>query len=205
MSKTNSRIKAFQSASNPDQEYEDAFQGNCSTVKENLRKARKENPDLLVKIARANGISVSALKRARHGRSGLGLHDDNLVYTYPGGLKISYTSREPRTGWLYGKASAPWRMDRVKPETTTIYLTECENDAIALIGCGLGSNKDTVVVASPYATFPKPWAKRFAGKHVILCPTSDSAEQAKVAGYLQGYALSVKITSKESVMSSSTR
>jgi DNA primase len=84
-------------------------------------------------------------------------------------------------------AHAEW----IRPETETVYLTEGESDALALIAAGIESDGTAVAVASPGTSFPSAWAPLFRGKRVVLCYDSDAAGRtatATVAATLKNHA-----------------
>jgi DNA primase len=101
---------------------------------------------------------------------------------------------EVRFVWIVGKADAPWRMDWVKSDTGTVYVTEGESDCMALIAAGLETDGTAACVASPGTSFPREWAKLFTGKRVILCFDQDDPGRkatAKVAAILKGHAVEI--------------
>jgi hypothetical protein len=73
-------------------------------------------------IVASLGLDRETLRRASWGSSGLGLAQGWLCYRYPHGLKWRNpdANAKPRFVWLVGKATAPWRMEWVKPETPTV-------------------------------------------------------------------------------------
>lgn len=167
-------------------------------ARHHLREALRLEPNRMQKIADELGLPLPVIKRAARGKSGLGLVDDKLAYVYPKGLKIrNQKGKEPRFVWLFGRATAPWRFDRVGPETTTIYLTEGESDTLAIIATGVEDDRKSVAVASPGTSFSVSWAPLFSGKHVVICfdfdPPGRAAAQ-KVAGILSPHAASIRIT-----------
>lgn len=154
------------------------------------------------RIAESLGLDRETLRLASWGSSGLGLadpvggRDSWLCYSYPQGLKWRnpHPASTPRFRWIVGKALAPWRMEWVKPETQTVYLTEGESDCMALIQAGLETDGTAACVASPGTSFPRAWAPLFAGKRVVICFDRDKPGQAAaatVAEILKGYALEI--------------
>ena len=144
-------------------------------------------------IAASLGLDRETLRLASWGSSGLGLADGWLCYAYPQGLK--WRNPDPagkcRFRWIVGKAIAPWRMEWVKPETRTVYVTEGESDTLALIAAGLEADGTAACVASPGTSFPRDWAPLFRGKRVILCFDNDPPGRtatATVAAILKGHA-----------------
>ncbi len=144
-------------------------------------------------IAASLGLDRETLRHASWGTSGLGLAEGWLCYAYPQGLKWRNPdpAGKPRFRWIVGKALAPWRMEWVKPDTETVYLTEGESDCMALIAAGLEADGTAVCVASPGTSFPRDWAPLFRGKRVVLCFDTDPPGRtatATVAAILKGHA-----------------
>ena len=144
-------------------------------------------------IAASLGLDRETLRLASWGSSGLGLADGWLCYAYPQGLK--WRNPDPagkcRFRWIVGKALAPWRMEWVKPDTGTVYVTEGESDCLALIAAGLETDGTAACVASPGTSFPRGWAPFFRGKRVVLCFDTDPPGRtatATVAAILKGHA-----------------
>jgi hypothetical protein len=157
-----------------------------------------ENP-IVDEIAASLGLDRETLRLASWGSSGLGLAAGSygkrlwLCYRYPQGLKWRNpdAGAQPRFQWICGKALAPWRMEWVKPDTRTVYLTEGESDCMALIAAGVEADGTAVCVASPGTSFSREWAKLFKGKRVILCFDRDYPGRkatATVAACLKGHA-----------------
>ena len=153
-------------------------------------------------IAASLGLKRETLRLVACGSSGLGLacpagsSSAWLCYAYPQGLKWRnpHTKSTPRFRWLAGKSLAPWRMGWVQTQTQTVYLTEGETDCLALIEAGLEDGGTSVCVASPGTSFPREWAKLFAGKRVVLCFDTDPpgrAATAAVAAILKGHAAEI--------------
>lgn len=151
------------------------------------------------RIAASLGLARETLRLAAWGSSGLGLacpigsNEPWLCYAYPQGLKWRnpHPKSTPRFRWIVGKATAPWRMEWVKPETITVYLTEGESDCMALIESGIEADGTAACVASPGTSFPREWAPLFRGKRVVLCFDTDNAGRAAtatVAAILKGHA-----------------
>lgn len=147
-------------------------------------------------IAASLGLDRETLRLASWGSSGLGLADGWLCYAYPQGLK--WRNPDPvgkfRFRWIVGKALAPWRMEWVKPETDTVYITEGESDCISLIAAGLEADGTAACVASPGTSFPRDWAPLFRGKRVVLCFDTDQPGRvatATVAAILKGHAAEI--------------
>lgn len=150
-------------------------------------------------IAASLGLTRETLRHAGWGQSGLGLAAGSygkptwLCYCYPSGLKWRNPdpTAKPRFEWLAGKALAPWRAEWIKPEVSTVFLTEGESDCMALIEAGLESDGTAACVASPGTSFAREWVPMFAGRKVVLCFDRDAPGQlaaAKVAGMLRGTA-----------------
>lgn len=144
-------------------------------------------------IAGSLGFDRKTLHLASCGASGLGVADGWLCYVYPEGLKWRNPDPDgkPRFRWIVGKALAPWRMERVKPSTLTVYVTEGESDTLALIAAGLEADGTAACVASPGTSFPRDWAPLFRGKRVVLCFDTDQPGRtatATVAANLEGHA-----------------
>lgn len=162
-----------------------------------LRKAIRKSAKEVEAIADHLGIPLPVLLQAARGDSGLGLVDGKLAYVYPKGVKTRMPpGSDPRFIWNCGRAYAPWRFDRVTADTTTIYLTEGETDALAIIACGIEADRTTVVVASPGVSFPESWGALFGGKDVVLFFDFDLPGQTavrKVARILSEHAKSVRI------------
>ncbi len=147
-------------------------------------------------IAASLGLDRETLRLASWGSSGLGLADGWLCYAYPQGLK--WRNPDPsgkcRFRWIVGKALAPWRMEWVKPDTRTVYVTEGESDTLALIAAGFEADGTAACVASPGTSFPRDWAPLFRGKRVVLCFDTDQPGRtatATVAAILKGHAAEI--------------
>jgi hypothetical protein len=160
--------------------------------------------EIIDRIAASLGLDRETLRHASWGESGLGLacpvnsREPWLCYAYPNGLKWRnpHPRTTPRFLWIVPKATAPWRMEWVKPGTATVYLTEGESDCLALIAAGLEADGTAACVASPGTSFLPSWAPLFAGKRIVICFDLDTAGQAaaaKVAGMLQGHASEILI------------
>ena len=152
--------------------------------------------EIVDRIASNLGIDREALRLASWGTCGLGLSNGWLCYAYPNGLKWRNPNPQakPRFVWLVGKATAPWRMEWIRPETRTVYLTEGESDTMALIAAGVEADGTAVCVASPGTSFPREWARLFRGKRVILCFDNDPPGRtatAAVAAILKGQAAEI--------------
>lgn len=191
----NRREKVGRSSSPPEtSEDEEAFRW---VSRHSLREAIRRKPEKIEAIARELGLPSWVIKRAARGRCGLGLVDGNLAYVYPCGVKTRRPAGcTPRFIWEYGRAYGPWRTDRIKPSTETIYVTEGESDALALLATGLEEDGKSVVIASPGTSFQKGWVHLFAGKDVVLCFDFDEPGQRaaeKVAQLLSSHAASVRI------------
>jgi hypothetical protein len=151
---------------------------------------------IIDRIAASLGFDREALRLAAWGNSGLGLAKGWLCYAYAHGLKWRNPDSEaaPRFVWIVGKAVDPWRMEWVRPETHTIYVTEGESDCIALIAAGLEADTAAACIASPGTSFRKAWAVLFRGKRVVLCFDRDQAGRtatANVAAILKGHAAEI--------------
>jgi hypothetical protein len=161
---------------------------------------------IIDRIAESLGFDRETLRLASWGSSGLGLacgsYDKTvwLCYAYPQGLKWrnpdpdAKAKGKARFDWPVGKALAPWRMEWVKPDTSTVYVTEGESDCMALIAAGLEADGSAACVASPGTSFPSEWAKLFNGKRAILCFDHDDPGRkatAKVAAILKGHATEI--------------
>jgi hypothetical protein len=154
--------------------------------------------DIIYEIARSLGITLEAMRWAAHGDCGLGIDAPDgrppwLCYIYTAGLKYRNPGKSgPRFLWLCGRATAPWRMGWARNSAVeTVFLTEGESDALALIEAGIEADGKTAVVASPGTSFPRDWAPMFAGKTVVLCFDLDGpgiAAGATVAATLKGHA-----------------
>jgi hypothetical protein len=147
-------------------------------------------------IASSLGLDRETLRLASWGSSALGLADGWLCYIYPQGLKWRNPdpNGKPRFRWIVGKALAPWRMEWVKAETETVYLTEGESDCMALIAAALESEGTAACVASPGTSFSREWAPLFTGKRVVLCFDTDPPGRtatATVAAILKGHAAEI--------------
>jgi hypothetical protein len=154
---------------------------------------------IIDEIAASLGLSRETLRFASWGSSGLGLacpvgsKSPWLCYSYPQGLKWRnpHPKSTPRFRWIVGKAVAPWRMEWVKTETRTLYVSEGESDCLALIAAGLEADGTAACVASPGTSFPRDWAPLFRGKRVVLCFDTDGPGRvatATVAAILKGNA-----------------
>lgn len=141
-------------------------------------------------------ITLPVLRRASGGESGLGCHGGQLAYLYPHGMKVrGAPGARPRFMWVCGSARAPWRMERMSPETRTVYLCEGESDCLSLVGIGLEEDGTSLCVASPGTSFSAAWAPLFAGKDVVICFDKDTAGKAatdRVAGLLHGHAATTR-------------
>jgi hypothetical protein len=163
--------------------FSDAFDDREATIEE---------------IAASLGISNKTLRWAEHGDCGLAIdnpdgHPPWLCYAYPNGLKYRNPGKSgPRFLWLCGRATEPWRMGWARNSAVeTVFLTEGESDALALIEAGIEADGKTAVVASPGTSFPHAWAPMFRGKRVVLCFDLDGpgiAAGATVAATLKGHA-----------------
>jgi hypothetical protein len=147
-------------------------------------------------IAASLGLDLETLRLASSGSCGLGLANGWLCYVYPQGLKWRNPdpNGKPRFRWIVGKALAPWRMERVKPDTRTVYITEGESDCLALIAAGLEVDGTAACVASQGTSFPRDWAPLFRGKQVVLCFDTDQPGRdatATVAAILKGHAFEI--------------
>lgn len=166
-------------------------------VRHNLRESIRKWPQRISNISRSLGIPAEVIKRAARGQSGLGLYRGKLAYVYPNAVKIRNAPGDKvRFFWLFGRPNAPWRMERVTESTKTVYVTEGESDALALIVAGVEDDRSSVVVASPGTSFKRQWAPLFAGKSVIICFDFDEPGQraaSKVADLLAPYAEGVGI------------
>lgn len=158
---------------------------------------------IIAKIAASLGLKLETLQWAARGESGLGIacsvgsSKPWLCYCYPAGLKWRnpHPKSTPRFRWIVGNARAPWRWEwAAKPEVETVFLTEGESDALALIEAGLESDGTVACVASPGTSFPRHWAPMFAGKRVVLCFDLDEPGMqaaATVAATLKGHAAKI--------------
>ena len=151
---------------------------------------------IVSEIADSLGIERETLRLASWGSSGLGLANGWLCYAYPSGLKWRNPNPKAKTRfrWIVGKALAPWRMEWVKPETRTVYITEGESDCMALIAAGLEADGTAVAVASPGTSFPRDSAPLFRGKRVVICFDTDKPGRTAtvaVAAILKGHAAEI--------------
>ncbi|NQW99674.1 toprim domain-containing protein [bacterium] len=155
--------------------------------------------EIVDRIGASLGLDREKLRLASWGSSGLGLAAGSygkpvwLCYSYPQGLKWRNPdpTAKPRFEWLCGKALAPWRIEWVKPDTRTVYITEGESDCLALIAAGVEDDGTAVCVASPGTSFPREWAPLFTGKRVVLCFDTDPPGKiatVTVAAILRGHA-----------------
>jgi hypothetical protein len=147
-------------------------------------------------LSRELGIPEWVFRWCGMGSSGLGWIGGKLAYLYAEGIKVR--NREgctPRFRWLAGKATAPWRSEWIRPETSTVYLTEGESDCLALVAAGLESDPSKACVAIPGAEGFKPeWASIFNGKRAVLCFDLDRKGReatATVAAMLTGHAAEI--------------
>ena len=173
--------------------------------KEKIRVARLAFSDafhggdeIIDRIAASLGFDRETLRHGSWGESGLGLAEGWLCYAYPEGLKWRNPdpNGKPRFRWIVGKAVLPWRMEWVKPDTRTVYISEGESDCLAMIAAGLEADGNAVCIASPGTSFSREWVPLFAGKKVVLTFDLDPAGQAaaaKVAGMLAGIASEILI------------
>jgi hypothetical protein len=178
--------------------------------KEKIRLARLRFSDafwagdeIIDRIAASLGLPREALRHAAWGESGLGLacpigsKAHWLCYIYPNALKWRnpHPQTTPRFLWIVPKATAPWRMEwALKPEVSTIYLTEGESDCLALIAAGIESDRTAACVASPGTSFSREWVPLFTGKRVVLCFDLDppgQAAAARIAAMLTGTAAEI--------------
>jgi hypothetical protein len=141
------------------------------------------------------GIPLAAMRWCGRGTSGLGIRCGSLCYVYPEGLKVRLPAgSKPRFRWECGKPTVPWRAEWIKPETTTVYITEGESDCMALVAAGLEEDGTAACVASPGTSFDAKWATLFRGKRIVLCFDTDQpgrAATATVAALLKGHAAEV--------------
>jgi hypothetical protein len=152
--------------------------------------------EIVDRIAASLGFDRETLRLASWGSSGLGLANGWLCYAYPNGLKWRNPDphAKPRFVWLVGKATAPWRMEWVKPETRNVYVTEGESDAMAFIAAGIEDDGTAACVASPGTSFPREWSPLFHGKRTVLCFDTDPPGRtatATVAAMLKGHAAEI--------------
>ena len=165
-------------------------------AKRALRKAFTQNNDLIVQIANNLGLPYWVFKKVAWESSGIGLVGGKLAYVYPEGVKLRETFGKTRFRWLCGRTSMPWRFDRITPETTTIYLTEGESDALALIAFGVEQDGKAVVIAIPGVGFPTSWIPRVAGKSIIIWLDFDAPGQAaanRIAEELSAFGAKIRI------------
>jgi hypothetical protein len=158
---------------------------------------------IISEIAASLGLQLETLRWAAHGESGLALacpvgsREPWLCYAYPHGLKWRnpHPKSTPRFRWIVGNARAPWRWEwAAKPEVETVFLTEGESDALALIEAGLERDGTAACVASPGTSFPSHWAPLFKGKTAVLCFDLDgpgTQAAATIAATLKGHAAEV--------------
>ncbi len=149
---------------------------------------------IIDEIAASLGFDRETLRLASWGSSGLGLAKGWLCYAYPNRLKWRNpdAKAKPRFVWIVGKATAPWRMEWVKPDTRTVYVTEGESDTMAFIAAGIEADGTAVCVASPGTSFPREWAPLFQGKRTVLCfDTDPPGRTATVAATLKGHAAEI--------------
>lgn len=151
---------------------------------------------IIDRIAASLGFDRETLRLASWGSSGLGLAKGWLCYAYPQGLKWRNpdSKADPRFVWIVGKAVSPWRMESVRSDTRTVYVTEGESDCLALIAAGLEADGAAACIASPGTSFRKAWAVLFRGKRVVLCFDRDQAGRtatANVAAILKGHAAEI--------------
>jgi len=157
---------------------------------------------IISEISDSLGIDRETLRLAAWGSSGLGIASPAgygkpwLCYAYSQGLKWRNPDPEakPRFVWVVGKALAPWRIEWLKPETRTVYLTEGESDCMAMIAAGIETDGTAVAVASPGTSFSREWANLFTGKRVVICFDMDEpgrAATATVAATLKGHAAEI--------------
>jgi len=152
------------------------------------------------RIVKELGIPIEALNRAARGHSGLGIYYGLIAYVYPTGIKVrNPPGSKCRFIWEMGKALAPWRYERVGADTHTVYVTEGESDALALLACGVEKDRHAAVVACPGKGFPEAWGELFTGKEVVLWFDFDDAGQdgmRRAAEIISRHAVSVKIVRK---------
>lgn len=164
--------------------------------------ALQDSEPIVEVIASSLGITPATLQWAARGDCGLALDAPAglppwLCYAYPHGLKYRNPNKGtgPRFVWLCGRATAPWRMGWARnSDVETVYLTEGESDALALIESGIESDGKAAVVASPGTSFPRDWAPMFRGKRAVLCFDTDgpgTAAAATVAAALKGHAAAI--------------
>ena len=144
---------------------------------ENQKKSVEEASNLLAqdgalieRIAKWKGWSTSTILRLAQ-ENDLGWWNGLLGFHYSTGVKVrEWPDREMH--WKFG-GNGLWR-DRLLEQSSTIYLTEGESDAITILDCGVEQEPHTAVLGIPGANaFKRGWAARFTGKTVITCFDND--------------------------------
>jgi hypothetical protein len=110
-------------------------------------------------------------------------HRGALAFIYTTGIKLRWKRGEERMiRWALGKPAALWRGCEITRETSRVYVTEGETDALFLLDSGAESSPGAVVVALPSAGV-MPWglADRLAGREVVLCLDNDDAGRRATA------------------------
>ena len=127
---------------------------------------------LIEQVAAAKGWNASTILRLAQDND-LGWWNGLLGFHYSGGVKLRHWP-DHNFHWKLG-GNGLWR-DRLLEQSSTIYLTEGESDAITILDCGVEQDSGTAVLAVPGASAYKTmWTKRFAGKAVITCFDNDEA------------------------------
>jgi 5S rRNA maturation endonuclease (ribonuclease M5) len=168
-----------------------------------LNGAKSFNEPVMELIKDDLGFDIALLeRRLNQSMSTLGLYDGRLAYTYPTGIKVRRFRSEgdPRFFWAFGKALAPWRAERVKPENSKVLLVEGETDCVVAVIAGVEDDGSTAVVASPGTSFSPKWKSVFEGKHVIICFDLDQPGRVaaeRVARLLHETAASISVVDKK--------
>lgn len=170
-----------------------------------MSEALAGDPEAIAAIAAARGWQPETIRTLALDPC-LGLLDGLPVYIYKTGAKLRVKPLESSKAaafsgapfrFLFGKAHALWRADRIAPWTRRVCITEGETAAIALIDAGLEEDCETVVVATPGAsTWRQEWAALFSGREVVIWPDADAPGEKharEITASLEAVALSISV------------
>lgn len=180
---------------------------NFDEIHRIARRAVYENPEIQQKLADEFGVSTDTIRKLCYTSDALGWSGklNRILYLYPEGAKQrNPKGRPPRFQWPCGRAELPWRMHFFthRKNVSTVYLTEGESDAIAMIDAGLENlfpddgELGSCVIASPGTSFKKEWGVLFKGADLIICFDHDDAgikASSKVAAICSPFTQTIKM------------
>jgi hypothetical protein len=153
----------------------------CQQVYQMVARLR-DDPALRDDISKKRGWKPETLRQlALELYLGWDDEKDAIAFIYDTGLKLRWREKGERIiRWAFGK---PWLWRGAYLNfAQTVYVTEGETDAVALLDGGVEQQHATIVVALPSASiFNSEWAELFKGKNVILVFDADSAGQSATA------------------------